>query len=409
MIVPTAPRIAGPRPAAARLAGHGAMRAGRGVIHIDLAAAFPDRIEPGPFPRSLVIFWWKDVPVGHVFLESQRCSPERLAALAESAVEDDLITKAEDRAAASARSGPVSVIVCTRDRPQELAGCLESLLALSRPPEEIVVVDDGSEGPATRRIVAGQPRAVYRRQQACGLGAARNTGIRAARHEILVFTDDDVRHHPLWLERLVAPLDDGEALATTGLVLPFEIETEAQYLFERAWSFGHGYRAQGFGPDFLAKAAWRAAPVWEIGSGASMAFRRRALQEIGGFDERLDIGAAGGSGDAELWYRLLAKGWRCRYEPSSVAYHRHCRDIEGLETQIRNHMSGHVAALLIQAERHGHRGNLRRIAFDLPEMFLKLAWSRLLQGPRSQTVLLGPAVQGYFSGLTFYAKHRRRW
>lgn len=409
MIAPPLPRLAGLSPAPPDPIGRGGIRTGRGVIHIDLAAPFPDKIEAGPFLRTMVVFWWKDVPVGHVFLESHRRSPERLAALAESAVEDDLITKAEDRSAAPTRIGPVSVIVCTRGRPQELAGCLDSLLAQPRPPEEIVVVDDGSTGPATRRVTAERPRTIYRRQQAAGLGAARNTGIRAARNEILAFTDDDVRHHPLWLERLVGPLERSDTLATAGLVLPFEIETEAQYLLERAWSFARGYRAREFGPDFLAEARRRAAPVWEIGCGASMAFHRRAFQDVGPFDERLDAGAAGGSGDAELWYRLLAKGWRCRYEPSSVAYHRHRRDLDDLADQIRGHMSGHVAALLIQAERHGHRGNLRRIALELPGLFVRLGWSRLLHGRRPHSALLGPAVRGYISGLAFYGRHRQPW
>jgi GT2 family glycosyltransferase len=384
--------------------------AGRGVIHIDLAAPFPDSVEPGPFRRSMVVFWWKEVPVGHAFLESQLCSPEQLTALCESAVEDDLIAAAEERSGVSAgRLGPVSVIVCSRNHPQELAGCLDSILAQSRPPDEIVVVDDGSTGPATRFVTLERPRTVYRRQQASGLGAARNTGIRAARGEILAFTDDHARHHRLWLQRLAAPLERNTTLASAGQVLPFEIETEAQYLFERAWTYNCGYRAREFAPEFLSQSRHRAAPVWEIGSGASMAFHRRAFQEVGGFDERLDAVAAGGSGEVELWYRLLAKGWRCWYEPSSVAFHRHRRHLDDLALQIRSHMSGHVTALLIQAERHGHRGNLRRIVVELPGLFAKLGWSRLLHGRRPSSELLCPAIKGFFSGLTFYAGHRRAW
>ncbi|HXV23923.1 MAG TPA: glycosyltransferase family A protein [Alphaproteobacteria bacterium] len=382
-------------------------RTGRGVIHIDLAAPFPDRIEPGPFLRSMAVFWWKDMPVGHVFLESHRCSPERVAALADSAVDDDLITAGEDRPAPSKPSGPVSVVICTRDRPQELGGCLDSLLAQKHPPEEIVVVDDGSTGPSTRRVATERPRTIYRRQQASGLGAARNTGIRAASHDIIAFTDDDVRHHPLWLERLIQPLEQTGTMTVTGLVLPFEMESEAQYVCERAWSFGRGYRARAYNSEFLSQSPRRAAPVWEIGSGASMAFKRHAFREVGGFDERLGAGAAGGSCDAELFYRLLAHGWTCRYEPGSVAYHRHPRDLVDLAEQVRARISGHVVALLIQSERHGHRANLHRVAIELPKLFLKLGWNRLLQGRRPHSAMLGSALQGYCAGLGFYAKHRR--
>jgi GT2 family glycosyltransferase len=381
------------------------LRTGRGVIHVDLAMPFPDRVESGPFHRSMVVFWWKDIPVGHVLLESHRCSPERILALAEAAVEGELITAAEDRAKGPTRSGPVSAVVFTRDRPQELGGCLDSLLAQSHPPEEIIVVDDGSQGTVTARVAAARPRTVYRRQERLGLAAARNAGVRAARQEIIAFTDDDVRHHRLWLERLVQPLSQQATLASTGLVLPFEMESEAQYIAERAWSLGRGYRPRLFGPDFLAHSDPGAAPVWEIGSGASMAFRRQAFREAGGFDERLGPGAASGSGDAELWCRLLAKGWSCRYEPAAVAYHRHPRALEDLAERAAARMSGHVAALLVQSARHRDRRNLRRVALGLPGLFLKLGWSRLTQGWRPHSAMLGPAVRGYCAGLAHYARH----
>ncbi len=407
MISPPLPLVPRLDEVAWQPAGRAGGRTGRGVVHIDLSAPFPDRIEPGPFHRSMVVFWWKDIPLGHVFLESHRCTPERVAALAESAIEDDLIAAAENRAAPPRRREPVSVVVCTRDRPQELGGCLDSLLALEHPPEEIVVVDDGSIAPATLRVATQRPLTIYRRQQASGLGAARNTGIRAASHDIIAFTDDDVRHHPLWLERLVEALDGGEAMSAAGLVLPFEMESEAQYVCERAWSHGRGYRPRAFDPDFLNRPDGRTAPTWEIGSGASMAFRRRAFQEVGGFDERLEAGAAGGSGDAELWHRLLEKGWTCHYEPGSVAYHKHRRELGELSEQVRNRISGHVAALLIQRERGADRAGLRRVAFELPMLLAKLGWSRLIHGRRPHSAMLGPALQGYCAGLSFYARHRR--
>jgi GT2 family glycosyltransferase len=408
MAPPSVPRLVAQAPAPARAHPQQWIgpQPGRGVVHIDLAAPFPDRIEPGPFQRSMVVFWWKDVPVGHVFLESSRCSPERIAALAEIAVEDDLITGAEDRIAGPARVGPVSVIVCTRDRPQELARCLDSLLAQSRPPEEIVVVDDGSSGPVARRVAGERPRVTFRRQQPSGLAAARNTAIRAARHDILAFTDDDVRHHPLWLERLVRPLEREDTVASAGLVLPLEIESDAHYICERAWSMGRGYRPRAFGPEFLKGGANRPAPVWEIGSGASMAFHRRVFQELGGFDERLDGGADGVTGESELWHRILSQGWTCRYEPASVAYHRHCRELKDLCEQVRRQMAGHVFSLLIMGERGVAAGGLRRIAVDLPRLFLKLGWSRLLDGRRPHTALLGASLNGYWAGLSSYTRRR---
>ena len=401
MISPPLPLLHEVSARASGRSGHSRWRTGRGIIHIDLSRPFPDRIETGPFQRNMVVFWWTDIPIGHVFVESHRCSPERIAALAESAVEDDLITLAEERAAAPQRARPVSVVVYTRDRPQELAGCLNSLLAQRRPADEIVVVDDGSLGPAARRIAAERPRTVYRRQEPRGPAAARNIGVRAATHELIAFTDDLVRHHPLWLDRLVQPLEQGRVMAAAGLVLPFEIETEAQYVCERAWTSDAATARAASTASSCSAPAREAAPIWEIGTGASMAFPRRAFQEAGPFDE------GHGSAETDIWYRLLAQGWECRYEPAAVAYHRHRRELGDLADEVRERMSGHVLALLLQRERHGDRGSLRRVGRDLPLAFVKLGWSRITQGRRPISAMLRPALQGYCSGLAGYAKHRR--
>ena len=380
---------------------HGRWRTGRGIIHIDLSRPFPDRVETGPFQRNMVVFWWTDIPIGHVFVETHRCSPERIAALAESAVEDDLITLAEERAAAPQRARPVSVVVYTRDQPQELAGCLDSLLAQRRPADEIVIVDDGSVGPAARRIAAERPRTVYRRQEPRGRAAARNVGLRAATHELIAFTDDVVRYHPLWLDRLVQPLEQSRVMATAGLVLPFEIETEAQYVCERAWSLGRGYRPRSFDRSFLQRSASEATPVWEIGAGVSMAFRRSAFQQAGPFDE------SNGAAETDIWYRLLAQGWECRYEPAAVA-------VAIPLQQQRHHVPAHALAHLLgqivelaSVPVIGDRGSLRRVGRDLPLAFLKLGWSRITQGRRPVSAMLTPALQGYCSGLAGYARHRR--
>jgi GT2 family glycosyltransferase len=230
---------------------------------------------------------------------------------------------------------------------------------------------------------------------------ARDTGVRAATHELIAFTDDDVRHHPLWLDRLMQPLEHGRTMATAGLVLPFEIESEAHYVCERAWSFGRGYRARVFDEGFVRRPPSEAAAVWEIGSGASMAFRRRAFEEAGTFEE------GGAAGETDLWYRLLAKGWECRYEPAAVAYHKHRRELDQLAEQVKTRISGHVVALLTQGERHGDRGSLRRVGRELPLAFLKLGWSRITQGRRPISAMLRPALAGYCSGLARYARLRR--
>jgi GT2 family glycosyltransferase len=190
-------------------------------------------------------------------------------------------------------------------------------------------------------------------------------------------------------------------------VLPAELATEAQRHFETYWSFGRGYLRQDFDSVRFASAPDGAFPAWDIGAGASMAFRREVFERIGYFDERLDAGQAGCSGDSEFWYRMLAQGLTCRYEPRSVAFHFHRRTIGGLAQQIQQYMRGHAAALLVQHERSGIAANRRRALVDLPRWYAGRILRRLRGVRLPQDRFLRQEVLGHLSGLWFYLRHRR--
>jgi GT2 family glycosyltransferase len=151
-------------------------------------------------------------------------------------------------------------------------------------------------------------------------------------------------------------------------------------------------------------------PAWEFGAGANMAFRRSVVDAVGLFDERLDVGAAGCSGDSEYWYRLVAAGWTCRYEPSAVVFHHHRRDMVGFRSQVFHYMRGHVAALMVQYERTGDRGNLYRAFVVLPRVYLRRSARRALGKSWSGTTLreemLGAAAG---VGYHLWATAVRRW
>jgi GT2 family glycosyltransferase len=203
------------------------------------------------------------------------------------------------------------------------------------------------------------------------------------------------------LQRIEGAFDAKEIWAVTGLILPAELETEAQCIFEKVWTFGRGFQRRDFGPLFFSDTRKQVCPAWEIGAGANMAFRREVFDKIGGFDERLDAGAAGCSGDSEFWYRILHAGGVRRYEPSAVLYHFHRRTPEGLRAQIRAYMRGHVAALLVQYERTGERGNLRRIYRSLPKWYLRQGLRRLAvrRTPPTATgsTRCADALKGFFT------------
>nr|WP_176592992.1 glycosyltransferase [Sphingobium sp. EM0848] len=342
----------------------------------------------------MTVFWRSGYAVGHVL---------RLDDGREKRVE----TGTPPARPASLPPLSVSVVICTRDRPEELKRCLASLPQQSVTPSEIVVVDNASRDGRTREV-ALEAGVVYVREDRPGLDFARNTGAMRATADIIAYTDDDVLLHPQWLEHLLAAFDEPSIGAVTGLVLPGELETAAQRHFESFWSFGQGYDRIDFrAADFAATSAQAVFPAWKVGAGASMAFRRDVFDRVGLFDERLDVGQAGCSGDSEYWYRLLAAGIDCRYEPTAIAFHFHRRAMEGLSHQIYSYMRGHAAALMVQNERTGLRCNLRQALWWMPRWYAGRIWRRLWQGRTIEDRFLKQEVTGYFAGLLFYWRQKR--
>lgn len=375
------------------------------IAHVDASHMPPELFRETP--RTLIVFWWQDVPVGQVMDEG---APGELVDLGNhwnALSGSPALTRA--RSLCEERKVPAldaSVVICTRNRPDELRTCLVSLKHQSFMPSEVIVVDNASDDERTRQV-AQEAGVIYVREDRPGLDIARNSGARRAGCPVIAFTDDDVRLHPRWLERLALALEESDALAVTGLVLPAELETEAQIIFETCWSFGQGYAPQRFDEAFFAADARTGSEVWKIGAGASMAFRRRAFELAGFFDERLDVGAAGCSGDSEFWHRILSRGGVCLYEPAAVAFHFHRREMEGLASQIYHYMRGHSAALLVQYERTRNRGNLWRAYYLLPCYYARKLWQRVRYGERPHNRLLRQEIAGYFAGLIYYWRHDR--
>jgi GT2 family glycosyltransferase len=371
-----------------------------GVNHVAISG--PVDCRAADLPQGMTVFWCKDRPVGQFVVRPETPSESHAridaGALAQIATEE----QARQRPTLSA-----SVVICTRDRPQELLRCLTSLPQQTYPPREIIVVDNASRDQRTRDV-ALTAGVSYVREDRAGLDIARNTGARRATSEIVAYTDDDVLLHRRWLERLVAAFDHPQIAAVTGLVLPAELATEAQRHFETYWSFGQGYQRQDFDAASFAAYSNGVFPAWKVGAGASMAFRREIFDRVGFFDERLDVGQAGCSGDSEFWYRLLAKGYSCRYEPASVAFHFHRRTIDDLSSQIFHYMRGHAAALLVQHERTGIAANRTQAFRRMPHWYGRRLWGRLRGIRTLQDRFLKEEISGYLSGVLFYYRNKRR-
>lgn len=297
----------------------------------------------------------------------------------------------------------ISVVVCTRDRPQQLAVCLKALQELEHPPAEIVVVDNAPTTDCTQKLVHQFPNIRYVLEPQPGLSIARNTGIRATTGDIIAFTDDDVEVHPHWTKSILEGFDNPDVMVVTGLILPAELETTAQVVFHRGTSgFQWECRNIRFDQNYFEKRKRYGTPVWQIGAGASMAIRRRVIEQVGDFDTRLGAGAAGCSEDSEFWYRVLAAGWSCHYVPSAVVFHYHRGDLKSLQKQMFAYMRGHVAALLIQGCQHRHIGNFFRLFVVIPEYYLHLLLKGLVHGFRGRYRTVFVEILGCFSGIRFY-------
>jgi GT2 family glycosyltransferase len=195
---------------------------------------------------------------------------------------------------------------------------------------------------------AGDDRVRWVHEPRQGLSFARNAGLAAARGEIVVFTDDDVLVDRHWVARLVAAFDAAAGVAcVTGAILPAEQETQAQVWLEEYGGFHKGFSREVFN----ATTHRRDTPLYpydsgQFGSGANMAFRVRALQELGGF--AVDLGAgtpAHGGEDLDVLRRTISAGHTVVYEPSALMWHHHRRSLEALRRQMYRYGVGLTATV----------------------------------------------------------------
>ena len=230
---------------------------------------------------------------------------------------------------------PISVVICTRDRTDLLKGALEALLALDYPDREIIVIDNAPANTSTAELVARLP-VRYVKEERPGLDWARNRGIAEARHEIIAFTDDDVRPDRGWLRGIAAGFADPEIMAVSGLVAAAELETVAQQQFELIYGGMLQYLdSRKFNGSELSvqELLWGS----KYGVGANMAFRRQVFEAAGNFDVALDVGTATrGGGDIEMFHRILAKGYATFYEPRALVWHLHRRSDKALSKQLQD-------------------------------------------------------------------------
>ncbi len=294
-----------------------------------------------------------------------------------------------------------SVVLPTRDRPQRLERCLASLAAALGPDDELIVVDSASTDPAVGRVAAAAGATVLRCERP-GVDRARNAGWRHARHDAVLFVDDDVVVDEGWADGLVAALAaHPEAGFVTGRIdaLPGDGTTDRPVAIK----------------DDDAPARLDAATTGTLGHSASLAVRRRALEDVGGFDEAMGAGARfQSSPEVDLFDRLFAAGWVGWYEPSARAWHEQWRQRRQLLVLDWRYGMGAGARLakLVRSDRR----RARRVATEvLWATGLRTAARDLRAGYQTGVILrlaqiLG-AVVGFVAALPVpvRAGHYRPW
>jgi glycosyltransferase involved in cell wall biosynthesis len=211
----------------------------------------------------------------------------------------------------------ISVLIATRNRAAQLGSLLRSLDVAQRAvPEgiEMVIIDNGSTDDTARVVgqwVAAAPGRQLLFVEQPGKSHALNHGVRLARGELLAFTDDDVEVAPNWMQAILdfyarhAHYD-----AAMGRVLIPPSITDAEVV-KRIWCY-------------------ETLPLFDRGDaisdltemyGCNMVLRRRVINAVGAFDERLGPGASGFGDDTDLSARIQQAGMRIGYMPDAVVYH----------------------------------------------------------------------------------------
>ncbi|MBN3940452.1 glycosyltransferase [Nostoc sp. NMS9] len=149
--------------------------------------------------------------------------------------------------------------------------------------------------------------------------AARNTGIRAATGEIIVFTDADCRPQPQWLDSLIQPFVNAEVVIVAGEILALlgttllEQHADRQETLSQKHTLNHSFRPYG--------------------QTANLAIRPIALEKVGLFRPYLTTG-----GDADICWRILGENiGRLEFAPNAIVQHRHRATLQELQSQWRRY------------------------------------------------------------------------
>lgn len=393
----------------------------------------PDR-QGGAYTGAHLMVRVQSLPVGYLFLESGALGRDavssrvwaefgdavnRMRAAAGLPALDSLpadgIPVSAAVAAEPAELPFVSVVVCTRNRPESVLVTLRRLTAMRYPSFEVVVVDNAPSSDAAREAIAREfgddERIRYVREPRPGLSCARNRGIAEAAADVIAFTDDDVRVDPWWLTGIARGFQAAPGVAcVTGLIAPAELDNPVQLYFHLREGWGASCERRVFDlTEHRDDSPLYPYSAGTFGAGANFAVTRSALKEVGGFDEALGAGSpCGGGEDLNMFTRIVLAGHRLVYEPSAIVSHVHRSELGELSRQMRSYGSGCTAALtaLLLASPRARRELPYKVAHGVVRMFTLTGDVR--NNPTLPSGLIRREMAGFLTGPLLYLRGRSR-
>ena len=268
----------------------------------------------------------------------------------------------------------ITAIVATRNRGASAVLTVESLLASDHDDFAVLVIDQSDESTTEDavRSYLDDPRFRYVRSDTVGVGRAQNLAVSMVSSPFLAFTDDDCEAPADWLSQITRVFADNPkvGIAYTNVVA------------------GPHDESAGFVPDYvrhgdgIARSAWT--KVRKRGIGAGMAARRKAFEEIGGFDENMGPGAAiPSAADRDIAIRSIIRGWWVYETGSTAIVHHGFRTWEQGKTLTRSNWTG-MGAMCAKPIRAGHPTTILYALYEVTVNGLLHPMLRLRHGKRPQ-------------------------
>ncbi|TFC19195.1 glycosyltransferase [Cryobacterium algoritolerans] len=217
------------------------------------------------------------------------------------------------------RAGVVSVVLVNFRGAEDTVECVRGLLDLDWPNDllEIVVVENGSGDDSLAKLQEILDSVVLIESDenlgftgGCNLGVAKSTG------EFVAFLNNDAKPDKGWIKEAIATFATGARIgAVASKVLDWEGE-RVDYVDASVTWYGMGYKPHAGETD---RGDWDVEKDVLFGTGAAMFIRASVFEELGGFDDSFFMFYD----DVDLGWRLNLLGYRFRFQPKSLAFHKH--------------------------------------------------------------------------------------